>query len=89
LTKLGVDSLEKVYTKIHEEIRKNPDRIAKKEKTAAKPLWTDARKTIVNTGKKDKDGKPVLYLKERRLTLKERKENIQKKIQRALKKGGK
>jgi len=56
---LKLDSLEKVYQKIHEEIKKNPDRL-KKERVQAKAVYTDKRKTIIDTGKKDKAGKAVL-----------------------------
>jgi len=88
LTALKLDSLEKVYTKVHEEIRKNPDRV-KKERKQLPTNWTDKRKTIVDTGKKDKNGKPVQYLVSRALTLAERKANVAKKIQKALKSKGK
>jgi len=81
---LKLDSLEKVYQKIHEEIKKNPDRL-KKERVQAKAVYTDKRKTIIDTGKKDKAGKAVLYKVDRRFTLAERKERVQKKIEKALK----
>jgi len=81
---LKLDSLEKVYAKVHEEIRKNPDRV-KKERVQAKATYTDKRKTIVDTGKKDKNGKAVLYKVDRRFTLQERKERVAKKIEKALK----
>jgi len=42
-------------------------------------------KTIVDTGKKDKNGKAVLYKVDRRFTLQERKERVAKKIEKALK----
>jgi len=80
--------LEKVYSKIHEEIRKNPDRV-KKERKQLPTVWVDKRKTIVDTGKKDKNGKPVQYLVARSLTLAERKANVAKKIQKSLKAKGK
>jgi len=88
LTAFKLDSLEKVYAKIHEEIRKNPDRV-KKERKQQPTVWVDKRKTIVDTGKKDKNGKPVQYLVARSLTLAERKANVAKKIQKALKTKGK
>jgi len=72
--------LEKVYAKIHEEIKKNPDRL-KKERVKAETKYTDKRKTIIDTGKKDKNGKPALYKKDRKITLQERKERVQKKIE--------
>ena len=80
LQKLKVDNLEKLYTKIHEEIRKNPDRV----KAPAKDFklnFTDKRKTIIQTS----TGK---YKKDRRLTYQERKDRVNKKIQKAAK-GGK
>jgi len=79
--------LEKVYTNIHAEIKKNPDRV-KKEHKKVKTEWQDKRKTIVITAKKDANGKPVLYKVDRRLTLKERQDNVIRKIQKAAK-GGK
>jgi large subunit ribosomal protein L5e len=88
LTVLKLDSLEKVYSKIHEEIRKNPDRQPKKE-FKGKIEYKDARKTIVVTTRKDKNGAAVLYRKDRKLTHKERKENIAKKIKAAVGKKGK
>jgi large subunit ribosomal protein L5e len=78
LTKNKVDSLEKLYTKVHEEIRKNPER-PKKEAKQKKPVnWADKNKTIAVTAK----GK---YKKDRRLTLEQRKARVQKKIEKALK----
>jgi len=85
LAVLKLDSLEKVYAKIHDEIRKNPDRL-KKERKQVPAVYTDKRKTIIDTGKKDKEGKSVLYKVDRRFTLKERKERVEKKIKAALKK---
>jgi len=40
-------------------------------------------KTIVDTGKKDKNGKAVLYKVDRRFTLQERKERVAKKIEKS------
>jgi len=77
LKKSKIDSLEKLYAKIHEEIRKNPDRV-KKEVKKIETKFQDKRKTIIVTAK----GK---YKKDRRLTLAERKERVAKKIQKALK----
>jgi len=88
LKTLKVESLDKIYTKIHEEIRKNPEKV-KKDRKKTEVTYQDKRKTIIVTNKKDKDGKPVVYLKERRLTLKERKERVEKKIKKALGKAGK
>jgi large subunit ribosomal protein L5e len=77
LQKIKADSLDKLYTKIHDEIRKNPDRV-KKERKAMPIKFADPRKTIIITSK----GK---YKKERRLTLQERKDRVAKKIEKALK----
>jgi len=85
LKALKVDSIEKVYTKIHEEIRKNPD-FVKKERKQAPTEWQDKRKTIVVlSSRKDKAGKPVVYKVDRALTQAERKDKVAKKIQKALK----
>jgi len=84
LKALKLDSVEKVYSKIHDEIKKNPD-FAKKEHKKVKTEWQDKRKTICVTAKKDKNGKPVVYKRDRRLTKDERNEKIAKKIQKALK----
>jgi len=81
---LKLDSLEKVYTKIHDEIRKNPEKV-KKEKTKPKLEYQDKRRTIVVTGKKDKNGKPVLYKRDRALTYDERKAAVNKKSKKLLK----
>lgn len=78
LTKNKVDSLEKLYAKVHDEIRKNPDRPKKTEKKKTAVNWQDKNKTIAVTSK----GK---YKKDRRLTLAQRKERVQKKIEKALK----
>lgn len=68
-----VDNIEKLYQKIHDEIRKNPDAQYKK-KTEAKPQkFTDKRKTIIETAK----GK---YRRDRRLTIQERKQRVVDKI---------
>lgn len=83
LTKAGVASVEALYTKIFDEIRKNPDhQKVKKEKKAVK--YEDARKTVIVTSK----GK---YTRARKLTRAERKANVEKKaaiLKKALK-GGK
>jgi large subunit ribosomal protein L5e len=78
LKKSGVTSLEKLYTKVHEEIRKNPAAPAKKTTKKAEVKYTDKRKTVIQTagGKK--------YLNERRFTLEERKKRIQDKIAKAV-----
>jgi len=81
---LKLDSLEKVYTKIHDDIRKNPEKV-KKVQTKPKLDYQDKRKTIVVTKRLDKAGKPVLYKRDRALTYDERKAAVNKKIQKALK----
>ena len=66
-----VASVEALFTKIFDEIRKNPDFAkVKKEKKAVK--YEDKRKTVIVTSK----GK---YTRSRKLTKEERKQNIQKK----------
>jgi len=65
-------------------LKKNPDRV-KKERKPLVPTYTDKRKTIIDTGKKDKDGKPVQYKVDRKLTLQERKDRVAKKIAKSLK----
>jgi len=77
LKKAGVNSLEKLYAKVHEEIRKNPASPPKTEKKKVPLKFLDKRKTIIQVsgGKK--------YIRDRRLTLEERKKNVQKKIAKA------
>lgn len=73
-----VDNVEKLYQKVHDEIRKNPDAQYKK-KTEQKPQkFTDKRKTIVETAK----GK---YRRDRRLTHAERQQRVVEKIKNAAK----
>jgi len=75
-----VDNVEKLYQKVHDEIRKNPDPQYKK-KTEKKPTqFTDKRKTLIKTAK-------GTYRKERRLTREERQQRVVAKIQKAA--GGK
>jgi large subunit ribosomal protein L5e len=78
LEKAKVDTLEKLYAKVHDEIKKNPVRPPRKvqEKRAIK--YTDKRKTIIETGK----GK---YTRDRRFTLDERKKRVQQKIKKSMK----
>jgi large subunit ribosomal protein L5e len=67
-----VASVEALFTKIFEEIRKSPDfQKTKKEKKAVK--YDDARKTVVVTSK----GK---YSRARKLTREERRQNVTKKM---------
>jgi len=77
LKKAGVPSVEKLYTKAHEEIRKNPVAPAKPEKKKVETKYVDKARTIIQTqgGKK--------YLRARRLTLQERKKRVEKKIAKA------
>jgi large subunit ribosomal protein L5e len=82
LKKAGVDTLEKLYTKVHTDIRGKPERAEKKKVDKKPQKFGDKRKTVVETGK----GK---YLISRRLTHAERKANIDKKIAIATKKGKK
>jgi len=77
LTKNKVDNLEKLYAKVHEEIRKNPERPKKADKKKIPPKFQDKNKTIIVTEK----GK---YKKDRRLTLEQRKDRVKKKIEKAL-----
>lgn len=71
LSENKVTSVEALFTKIFDEIRKNPDfNKVKKEKKAIK--YEDKRKTVVVTSK----GK---YTRARKLTKEERKQNVQKK----------
>lgn len=77
LKKAGVPSVEKLYTKVHEEIRKNPAAPAKKTTKKAEVKYTDKRQTIIQTA----NGKK--YKKDRRFTLAERKKRVEQKIAKA------
>jgi len=70
-----VDTVDKLYSKIHDEIRKNPD-LQKKAREVKPQKFLDKRKTVVQTGK----GK---YKVDRRFTLEERKQRIVEKIRKA------
>jgi len=70
-----VDTVEKLYTKIHDEIRKNPDTV-KKTHQKQPVKFLDKRKTIVQTSK----GK---YKRDRRFILEERKQRVVEKIRKA------
>jgi large subunit ribosomal protein L5e len=73
-----VDSLEKLYAKIHDEIRKNPDAVKKTHKK--NPInYVDQRKTIIKTTKGQ-------YRKERRLTREERRKRVAEKVRKAMSK---
>jgi len=78
LKKANVTSLEKLYTKVHEEIRKNPTAVAKKETKQAELKYLDKARTIVQTA----NGKK--YKRDRRLTLAERKKRVEQKIAKAV-----
>jgi len=51
LQKNKVDSLEKLYAKVHEEIRKNPDRPKKEAKKKQEIKFLDKERTIIQTSK--------------------------------------
>jgi len=75
-----VESVDKLYAKIHEEIKKNPAKAAKKDKKKTPQTFTDKEKTIIKTAK-------GTYRKERRLTLEQRRKRVDAKIAKALKGG--
>jgi large subunit ribosomal protein L5e len=75
LKKANVDTLEKLYTKVHDEIRKNPAH-AKKDKKRNPVKYTDKRKTVIETAK----GK---YTRDRRLTREERRKRVEAKLKKA------
>lgn len=79
LKKANVTSLEKLYTQVHDAIRKNPAAPARKERKQTETKYLDKARTIVQTagGKK--------YRRDRRFTLEQRKKNVQTKISKALK----
>jgi large subunit ribosomal protein L5e len=70
-----VDSVEKLYTKIFDEIRKNPDAVKKAHEK--KPVkYLDKRRTVVQTSKNK-------YKRDRRFTIEERKQRVVDKIRKA------
>lgn len=75
LKKAGVESVEDLFTKVFEAIRKNPTK-AKTEKKAEKVEFKDGKKTQV-VSKKAKNG---FYAREIRLTKDERKARVEAKI---------
>jgi len=79
MKKANVTSLEKLYTKVHEEIKKNPAAPAKKEKKKVELKYLDKKKSIIQTpgGKK--------YKRDQRLTKDERQKKIEQKIAKATK----
>jgi len=78
LKKANVTSLEKLYTKVHEEIRKNPAAPAKKDTKKPEIKYLDKQRTLIQTA----DGKK--YRRERRLTLADRKKRVEQKISKAV-----
>lgn len=78
LKKAGVESVEDLFKKIFDSIRKDPSH-PKKEKKEVKQQYKDARKTQI-VSKKAKAG---VYKRDRRLTLDERKKKIQERIEKA------
>jgi len=74
LQKNGVDSVEAMFEKIHEQIRANPVRAAKTKRVKKKTKYADKNRTVVVTegGKK--------YLRSRKKTYEQRKADIQKRI---------
>jgi len=75
-----VDNVEKLYQKVHDEIRKNPDPQYKKKNEKKPVQYADKNKSIIKTSKGQ-------YRKDRRLTHAERQQRVVAKIQKAA--GGK
>jgi len=77
LQKSKVTSFEKLYTKLHEDIRKSPEPSAKAARTKTETKYADKRKTIIQTagGKK--------YKIDRRFTHAERAKRVEQKIAKA------
>ena len=71
LAKAGAKSVEELFGKVFEAIRKNPDHVKSTKKNVA-PKYEDKGRTIVVTGK----GK---YRRDRRLTREQRQANVQTK----------
>jgi len=78
LKKANVTSLEKLYTKVHEEIRKNPAAPAKQEKKKVETKYTDKTRTSIQT----QGGK--IYKKQHRLTKEERRKRVNDRIAKAM-----
>jgi large subunit ribosomal protein L5e len=74
LKKANVTSLEKLYSKVHDEIKKNPAAGARKEKKKTEVKYLDKQRTLIQIagGKK--------YRRDRRLTLDQRKKRVGEKI---------
>lgn len=68
-----VTKVEELIKKVHAEIRKNPDRPAKKVRQQQKTEYEDKARTIVKNAKKP-------YKRDRRLTVQQRKQRVQDKI---------
>jgi large subunit ribosomal protein L5e len=68
-----VAKVEELIKKVHAEIKKNPDRPAKKERKQAKTEYEDKARTIVKNAKKP-------YRRDRKLTNQQRKQRVQEKI---------
>jgi len=79
MKKANVTSLEKLYTKVHEEIRKNPIAPAKKEKKKVELKYLDKKKSLIQTPGGNK------YRRDQRLTKDERTKKVEQKIAKALK----
>lgn len=77
LSAAGVDSVEAMFTKVFEGIRKAPAAPAKKQYTATPQTFEDDARSIIKT----KNGN---YRRDRRLTLEARKANLQQKIRDAV-----
>lgn len=74
-----LDSLEELYKKIHDEIRKNPDRVTKKNANPTRKSHDDRKSVFENSkGKKWKI--------DRKLTKAEREQRVQEKIANAVRK---
>lgn len=76
MSKNKVETLEALYKKIHGAIRSNPE-FKKKAKKDIQQKYADKRKTVIQTSK----GK---YVRDRKLTLEERKKRVNDQIQAAL-----
>jgi large subunit ribosomal protein L5e len=74
LKETGLDSLEELYKKIHDEIRKNPDRLEEKKNPNPVRKELDQKKSLFENSKGQK------WMINRRLTNAERKTRVQNKI---------
>lgn len=81
LQKAGAKTVEELFGKVFEAVRKNPDRV-KSNKKRNPPTYVDRDRTIVKTSKGQ-------YKRDRRLTKAQRNANVEKKIAIAKKKLGK